>query len=259
MEDKNLVPFSDSELDDIRKFTGESGMIKPVRVPFLIFDARNGMFSKTTPEKDENGKSILENVGQSVTGVIIRMRKQIASSKDTKEKLYSREFEGYNDVVDLYSRDTKDVIATGTYTTLKDRFGKKAVKLNEVVYMFFEEQLLKLSVKGTSLAPLWEYASSFGKDDTVLRYNTILTSVDDSNEFGEFKVLKFTKGEPVADWRKLWNELKVLDASISSTAVKHINKLVPGVSENELPVIDVPEDDFPIDEAEEIDPSKIPF
>lgn len=258
-EEKGLVPMSQSEIDEIRQFTGESKIDNKPRVPYLIFDAKTGIFKKSTGEKDEKGNSILKEIGTEMECTIIRCRKQIGSSKDAPQKVYSQEFESYNDMVTIIDRDSNTKLDTGSYTDLKDRYGKKTIRLNEVVYLFHENELFKLSVKGTSLAPLWAYLSSFGKEDTVLRYKTKISSFDDSNEYGDFKVLEFTKGDVVENWKEFWSQLKDLDSAFTSNIEKKVGML-PGVKEEYAGEVDEEEANFEeVPEDEEIKIENIPF
>ena len=231
--DKSLaIPMSEEELREIRNFTGESKMSKVKKIPFIVFDGKTGKFSKTTDEKDMYGKTVLEEIGTELECTIIRCRKQISSGKSCKQKVYSDEFESYNDVVSIFDREGGGVVDTASYKVLRDRYGKDMIKLSEIVYVVYEEKFWRMSVKGTSLQPLWGYLSSFGNDDTVLRYKTKISSIAESNEFGDFMVLTFEKGDAVENWKDLWAGLKELDSSITATIIKKEDLLLNEPADN---------------------------
>ncbi|MCK9544690.1 MAG: hypothetical protein M0R03_21950 [Novosphingobium sp.] len=255
-EEKGLTTeMSQEEINEIRQFTGEKNISRGPKVPFLIFDGNTGMFSKVAEDKDENGETVFEELGKEIECTIIRCRKQIGSGKNSKTKVYSSEFESYNDEVDIIDRETNTRVDRATYSELKEKYGKDVIKLNEIVYLFYNDELFRLSVKGTSLAPLWNYLSSFKTDDTVLRYITKIYSIEESNSFGDFSVMTFKKNGEVKDWRKFWDQLKDLNSSFTNTIEKKIDMLPNPDLEEE--VIEEPkEEDY---DDEEINVGDIPF
>jgi len=247
------MTMTQEEINEIRAFTGEDTLMTIKKTPFIQFDAETGIFSKVDG-KGEDGKNILIPIGKELTGVIIRVRKQIASSKSSLLKVYSNEFSSYNDVIEIFDKGANQSIACATYSQLQEKYGKEVIKLSEIVYIFFEEKLWRMSVKGTSLNPLWDYLRSFGENDTVIRYKSHLTSIDDKNEFGEFKVLKFTKGELVANFEQLWSDLKKLDGTFSPSQrqQKKLDKIAetPALSAgSDIPTIDYDEEEKKAQEA----------
>ena len=259
---KELSIPSSEEIEQIRQFTGEQSYQQVLKIPYLSFSGKNGMFSIQKEGKDSNGKSIFKEIGESFEGVIIRVRKSIKSPQDVVPSYYSSEFDSYNEPINLFRSDTRGIIDSGLYADLKNKYGE-AVGLAENVYVYFEEKIYKIQVKGTSLNPLWVYLQSFPKDDTVLRYLTVFSSKEEINKAGQkYKVLVLKKGDVFGNWKMIWSELKNLDLALSKTATKKSEllegRVISGEHFDNIPTIEV-EEDFPNDDAEEVDVSKIPF
>jgi hypothetical protein len=231
--------MTEQELNEIREFTGESSLMPNInKIPFIQFDGKTGMFSKVDGGKDANGKNILTPIGNELIGTIIRVRKQISSAKSSVLKVYSNEFNSYSDVIDIYDRAANNLIATASYSQLQEKYGKEVIKLSEIVYIFFEEKLWRMSVKGTSLNPLWDYLRSFGENDTVLRYATHMTSYANKNDQGDFMVMKFAKGAAIGNVSELWADIKKLQGTFSPSAKQQ--KKLEKIENNQLSAPEIP-------------------
>lgn len=235
-DEQNLVtqPTLD-EVNEMRIITGETGMANEgTRLPYLDFNGKpdGGKYSKVIGKDDQN-KNILESIGETIEGVIIRVRKVIQTGLDTKQKLYSSEFDNYNEQIDVYDRsDTKNPIYTGTYYELTEKY-RGILKLQNVIYLFLptDSQIYKLRVTGGSLSNFWNYLRQFtrdkeGKNDTVLKYITRFGSMNAVSQMGlPYKQMTFEKVGETPQWKEIWQELKNLNTMISTTANKNKNLL----------------------------------
>jgi len=249
MTDKELVPIKLDEIEKIRDLTGESTIaMEGMNIPWLNFNgqADGGKYSKSTDERDANRKIIKEEIGDTMEGVIVRIRKALKTGIESKRNLYTREFDGFNEVIDVYESGSRDVEYSGTYQELKANYPE--LRLTNVVYVYYEGQLWKLTVSSGSLSPLWDYLKQF-KGDTVLRYITVFGSKDEVSQKTSlaFKQMTFEKGEPTPDWKKIWGALQKFNSTLSSTAVKKAKMLpqpeesVPTIQvEDEINVEDIP-------------------
>ena len=253
MATQELQTITDSEIRQMREITGETTIsMETMKVPYIHFNGQagfptSGKFSSIVG-KDDKGKNALIEIGDTISAVILRVRKILQTGMDDKQELYTREFDSYQDKIDLYDRNQKGVKETGWYNVLKLKYN---LKLNNILYIFYENAIYKLRVSGGSLNSLWTYLQSFGNNDTTLKYLTVFNSIDTKSDKGlPYKQMTITRGEPTPDWKMIWENLKMLDKSISKTAVKH----------SEL--LEAPKEDLPtiqVEETETIKTEDIPF
>lgn len=238
MENELITQPTPDEVSEMRIITGETGIANEgTRLPYLDFNGKpdGGQYSKIIGKDDKN-KSILEPMGETIEGVIVRIRKIVQTGLDSKQKLYSSEFDNYNEQIDIYDRmDTKNPIYTGTYYKIMEQY-KGVLKLQNVIYLFLPEetQIYKIRVTGGSLSNFWGYLRQFtrdntGKKDTILKYITRFGSMDAISQMGlPYKQMTFEKVGETPQWKEIWQELKNLNVAISTTAVKNINLLAEG-------------------------------
>lgn len=268
MEKRTLTNApSEEEIMQMRNLTGEAQMaIEGNKLPFIKFDGKtdritSGHFLKSTG-KDDQGKTQYDDLGENLQGVIIRIRKSCQSEMEAKRNLYTQEFDGYNEELELFERGEKQIVDKGTYSQLSASYPE--LKLSNIVYLFSstDEKVYKLGVGGGSLNNLWTYAKSFSdKKETLLRYITDFTAQEVKNPQGfPYMQMVFANAGETPDWQKIWNELKVLDSMIGSSAYKKADILPAdqnitaiGEAQQQVPVIEQDE------QGEEIDLSKIPF
>lgn len=251
-ENQSLVPSPD-EVIQMRNLTGETQTaMDGGGVPFISLHGQTGKdisghFLKSTG-KDEKGKTQYEDLGASIQGVIIRVRKSCQTKMDAKRSLYTYEFDNKNEELELFERGSKQPIDKGNYYQLSASYPE--LKFGQVLYLFLstEEKVYKLGVGGGSLNNLWTYLKVFSdKKETVLRYITNFSSQEAMNpqNFPYMQMTFATAGE-TPDWQKIWNELKMLNSMISSTAYKKAD-ILPA-NEN-APVLDEAQPPVPVEDV----------
>ena len=223
------------EINSMRIVTGETSMANEgSRLPYLDFNGRpdGGIYSKVVGKDDKN-KSILEPIGETVEGVIVRIRKVVQTGLDSKQKLYSSEFDNYTEQIDVYDRsDTKNPVYTGTYHEIIEKYHGE-LRLQNVIYLFLAEetQIYKMRVTGGSLSNFWNYLRQFtvdktGKKDTILKYITRFGSINAVSQNGlPYKQMTFEKVGETPQWKEIWQELESLNAILSTTAIKKVHLL----------------------------------
>ena len=182
---------------------------------------------------------------------------------DADTDLYSKEFDDYYQPVELINSADGKVVAVGSYSELKEKFPD--ITLAEVIYIFREDTLHRIIIKGFSLSPLWDYVGSF-KNDTVLRWITQFGSVAESTKKGtkEFNFFRMTfkKGKETENWREIWQQLKNVNMALSASGQKKlaaagIKEAAPGDPPiGNLPMIP---DEPPVEDEIAIQVDKIPF
>ena len=237
-KETQLANPTEDQMAEMRKFSGEESTAGMARIPSLMFNGETGIFARQKMDKDgnvevnEKGDAVIEQLGEVVDIVIVKVRRKAATDSRKEALVYSNEFDAANEEIALYSDDTREQVDFGLLADLKPKY--KSLKMRQVLYVFFQQKMYKMLVKGTSLDPFWKYLASFGKD-TVLRYRTVIGVESAENKDGdEYKVMKFAKGDIMPNWQAIWDELKTLDTQISSTAVKRAN-LLPASEEIKQP------------------------
>ena len=223
---------TEDQIKDMRHFSGEEAR-SIMSIPFLSFNGKDGIFYLPKYEEKEEPESL----GHSISVVIIRVRKRLDSKPGSPEEFYTAEFDSNTQPLELMQRGSQDVVDCGTYTELKSRFPQ--LQYREVIYFFFKGEIFKMSIGGASLSPFWNYLKSFGRKDTLLRYETTLGSVEEKHpQFGPYFRLSFGRGLEVPDWQGFWEQLQILrDTEVTRTIEGKKEKL--GI---ESPATETPEE-----------------
>ena len=222
------------ELAEIRGFTGEAEAAGGARVPSLMFNGETGVFARQkididgVVDVDEKGEPVIEEIGGVIDLVIVKVRRKVSTNSNHEEPLvYSNEHDAAKEEIALYSDETREQVNFGLFADLKPQY--QTLRMCQVLYVFFQQRMYKLNIRGTSLDPFWKYLATFTKKDTVLRYKTMIGVEDEEKEIRgkiyKYKIMKFARGDVMPKWRDIWEELKTLDTQISSTAVKRANLL----------------------------------
>ncbi len=232
-EQESNSPAPLNDVDKIRQMTGEETMESEVSsIPFLKFngdpkDPNGGKFLLSTGQKDEEGNNLYEELGTTIKGVILRVRKKLQTGLDDKIKKTSEEFDGLNENdVTLYDAQGNEETRTSV-PTLRNKYPNLKIVNILYVYLIDRDQIYKMFVSSGSFRPLTEYLSSFkdaktGQKDTVLRYETIFSSQDAYGSNNRpYKQMTFAKGEVVGNWEPIWAKLQETNDIIQRTAQKN--------------------------------------
>jgi len=257
-EENSIQPKSDNSLmsEQDRKKIAElrrnanEGM-NSINIRYVEFNGKDGIYRKSSGKKDEAGRAIKEEMGNGFQGIIVKNRNRV-NVYDPKRKesshgsMRSDEFDSVNDPIVVYNQD-KQIVGRGSYRELKNQM---PIKMEKVLYVKVpnDDTFIKLSVSGMSLKSFFDYLKSFEMDDSSSRYLTIFGSRDDNNEFGEYKVMTFTRGEAqdidqILELQKGLNLAIMVNEKSKSGNVARID--------DEIEIVK--------DENSEVDMSNIPF
>ena len=187
------------------------------RVPLLKFNGKTGKFSLM--ELDQNGK--LQSRGQEwdeVEGVILKVRRVLGSwefAGDQLVTLFSNEHNSWRDEIVLFEKREGTpkirMIDQGPSRKLRDKY--KNLKMIQNLYFLFEDQVVKLPVKGKSLGSLFEYYETLsGRNEHIWQFITKIQSHSDSRGSIDFFVMDFLKQEEA--------DLEIVSAKIEEVARK---------------------------------------
>lgn len=184
-----LQKIDQQKLDQMRE---NANQMPGLDLTYINFNGRDGVFNKTTGEKDEDGKSIKEEIGDSFTACILMMRNR-ANKFDPQhpdKNMRSDEFDNMQEEITIKDNDGKP-IESGNYAKLKMKYD---IGLEKILYLISPdtEKIAKMTVRGSSLVSLFNYTKFF-KDDCFSRFITKFGCKDAKNNYGEFKVMTFEK------------------------------------------------------------------
>jgi hypothetical protein len=195
-EGQSLVPLTAEEIAQARAITGEAQRQSGPQMPVVKFIASSkaehglpGEFHLCV-KNDQTGDMEYTNLGTSISVVILRARKT-ADNGDKKPRRWIRECDSMDGQVTLQTDGESDV-QTGDYRTFKQDYD---LHYQEILYVHGAGKIAKLRVRGNSLSRLWKYMDSFGKNDTVMAWKTVINSEDVPNDYGSAKAMTFAKGE----------------------------------------------------------------
>jgi hypothetical protein len=270
---ENTIQPTPEQLAQMRDFTGENTMAQEsLKLPFIKFDgkpdrATSGHFL-LAKGKNQQGKQEYSDLGDTLEGVIIRVRKAVQTGLDSKRNLYTREFDSYNEMLDLIDRDTREVIASATYSDLKNQYAD--LRLSNILYVYSQkqQQVYRLSVGGGSLSNLWAYLEQFNQGNkTVMMVITKFGNQEAKSDKGIFYMqMTFELVSEAENWQMIWGELQKINNALGTPNSKKAKLLeakaqeTPPPTEEELPVIQA--DENIVDEEnkeDEISVEDIPF
>lgn len=196
---KSLAITSEEQNRLIAEARNSSGEGVRLNIKFVSFNGKDGIYFMSTGQKNEAGKTIKENLGAGYQGIVLKNRNRVNvyNPKNPLAAFRSEEFDNtQNEVIRVYNGNSQ-LVGQGTYKDLKLKI--PGLTLEKVLYIKEVEGdgIVKLSVGGTSIKPWFDYLKTFAADDTSIRYITIFGAEPKSNEFGDFHIMKFSKGETV--------------------------------------------------------------
>ncbi len=150
--------------------------------PKLIkFNAEDGNFYKESNSKSEDGKTIFDNLGESIDLQIITTRKMISGAWNQKSKksepFYSQEFiDNYLTVFEKTDDGNKEVFK-GLYSDLKKDKLYERIKFVQVLYVMYKDELCRIKLSGSKLSNIFSYLGSFINDNPA-KYITTLSKGD---------------------------------------------------------------------------------
>lgn len=153
-----------AQRDRLAGLTQEGGATEFPRyeVPMLRFNGNTGEFKKiiSVPKGDD----IEEAVTKPVELVVLRKKSSLSAFK-TKESWFSSEFTSPNDTIALFHQISGKTtfLKTAPVSQIREEFQLLKTQLN--LYCLFNGEVVKLGVKGGSLANYFDYQNKLKEDD----------------------------------------------------------------------------------------------
>lgn len=225
LEDKAQV-----DLAELADLSGEAAVRqRKYTVPILKFHGSKGEFSILTPDAD--GNYVPTPPTKIFEGVILKVRRSLGAFEKIEGQsiqYYSNEHNSFRDQLVLFQKrgETKksNMVAEGTMKELKEIYPN--LRLRQILYLLIPSSgdVVKMSVKGKSLASLFEYYREFKENEHMFEYVTKMERHTEENEGISFYVIDFIKDkksdiELVAEKiREVASNLKLQDKSYAESA-----------------------------------------
>lgn len=186
-----LTVTGDGGLEAIKAMTGEA--TAPQGTQFITFNGDKeadggGKFYQGT------GEAKVE-IGTEINGTILRVATKVETkylSKISNVVAKSAEVMSTQGGITLYDNFGTE-IETGEYQDLKAKYD---LGFKQILYISLDEmngEVVKLSVGGGSLSPLWDYLKLPGKDGSIVQFKTKFEAESYKADTGVFHKLKLTK------------------------------------------------------------------
>lgn len=218
-ENKELSLTTDNKdgLEYIKALTGEFGL--PASTQYISFNGNDGKFYQGS------GEAKVE-ISDTINGTIVRIAKRVETkykSKVCKTPVRSNEEVYIGGEIELFDRSTGESVGFVDYQEAKEKYD---LGYSEILYIALDEmggEIVKLTVKGSSLSPLWAYLRTPGENASIIQWKTKFKSEEFKSDLGDtFYKIKFEKSGELSK-----EELqKALDglSSLNVAPVKSINK-----------------------------------
>lgn len=172
----------------------EGGRAPKLDLPLIKFDGNTGRFSYRDLDKNES------EIESPIGVVIVKNRKRLESFNDG---LSTNDYTSPSQVVTLFQRNDDGKytrLATGKATDLRQQY--PTLKTQEILYVVYNGELCKLTVKGTSSSAFYEYRDVLKAEN---KHSFMVTTMLSSEDFKGSKIKKtfynigFTSAELTQD------------------------------------------------------------
>lgn len=259
-ESKELV--NSEQLEQYQAMSGELSMTgTKLNLPIIKIDYEKGenygRFVKGI--KNNEGQTQWTALGESFEAVRLVTRKTLRAYVDEENTMYTPEYDNPNEILQIFSRG--NMLLQGTAKDLRKNYtdsnGKCSLKMNIVMYLLLDQEIVRMYIKGASLASLFNFFQKikFPKDAV---YNTLFTLHPDKKGSINYFVIDYAMGSQYKDIKKVLEVQKELRLGFKFLKEMRENKGVEYEvsSEHETIHASTPA----IDQGgDEIDVSKIPF
>lgn len=228
---------------------------------FRMRDVKGGLIEGSDGKK----RYAERDLGKEVEVVFLKIRRKLQAHQEGKRPLATNEHNAKTDLVTLFGHELG--VQKGTAEQLRVQF--PILKTVQVVYALYENELVRLFVRGSSLgskskpegiADFYSYISGFkknGRNDHFYECYTKLLSLQERGKLGPYFCMTYQEGDKLSA-----DEMQVVQANmtIAYDFAKEVDayysgdKVTAKASESVLPTVEYPEDD-----EEDLNPEDIPF
>ncbi len=234
---------------------------------------------------DDSGKALLEDMGESIKGVILKVRRTYFEDSADMQTFTNEVGYGKNEKVSVFCKteNTKGgfnttFVFSGTTAQVKERYPE--LKMIQIVYFLLEDtnEIVRLKVKGMSLPALFDYFKSFESYERKFEYITEIgrksMKMTKNGKALEFFVCTFKKGKRVEDLSNVETAIEEVYNKITEIE-EYYKDYNQAVEQEEIPFerkedekvltnenADEEKEEYDVSRLEgdeEIDPKKIPF
>jgi hypothetical protein len=248
-QNKNIQ--SNINLSELSDMSGEKNSKQAPKyvLPSLKMNGKDGIFYRTKITKDEtleigdDGRVILEDVGDSLSGVILIIRRSYFHN-GIDSQLYTNETDNTkNAKINVLSKSetargfTSTLVFQGTADQVKQRFPE--IGMMQIIYFLLQDtgEIVRLKVKGMSLSQFFSYFKEFEKNEHIFEFITQLGSKKDKNKFGSFYVNTFKKGERVENMAAVETAVRTVYENLMNIEEYYEERTQEPIREEEIPVI----------------------
>ena len=186
----------------------------------------------------EEGQS--EIIGDKFSGVIVKIKYFVTKKYEPTPSIpffFSEEFEsgafqnGVPFSIKHKNEGAEDEVESISYTDMKEKYAG-LYKLNAILYLLKDEQLIKVRLKGSALSEMWTYLKTFkAKDDSVSFHVTAFSAIRKKlpQPYNALSIAVDTVGEAdlvrVAELQEELVPKKDLEKAIGGTVVEDDNEI----------------------------------
>lgn len=201
-EDKSLVTVNEDMVRQLRENAGEPSAT--ANFQYVNFNGQIGKFFKSTDRKGEDGKRIVDELGDSYKAIIIKIRNRVnifdpQNKKSEYGSMRSDEFDSMKDRI-VVTNQKGEELASGTFKQCQQKI--PAIRMEKVLYVIEQDNdevvPCKISIRGGNMVRFFDYLATFDrKTESSSMFYTVMTCKPDKSDFGSFYAMLLSKGEPV--------------------------------------------------------------
>lgn len=229
-------------IERARMLTGESEMEnRGTRMKYIRFNAKidaqdGGIFQ--LPDGKDGDKKTYKVLGEKINGIILMVTSKLKTKLDAKKSYETDEFIKFSTPIKMYeNQDFSEPVDAGNKDYLQSKYD---LSLINVVYLYMNDQIYKLTVNGGSLDNLWGYLSSFHhteKEETCLQFNTIIGREEGVNAKGlKYWKLTFTRDKFNDLWMNMLDSIEGISSRLTGGDTKALPASDDGVNRTEVTI-----------------------
>lgn len=239
----------ENQIEKLRRMTGETEMEdKGMRIKYMRFNGQLGSSDSGIFQIPEgigiDGKKMYKALGETMKGIILRVTTKLKTNLTSKRNLETDEFGSYETEISIYEdQDFKNPIDSGTKAELQQKYTELSIV--NIVYVYVNNSLYKLTINGGSLNNLWTYLSTFTsgeKKESCMMYHTEFGREEAENKVGlKYYQITFKRDTFNDLWMNMMTELQTINNRlIAAPEEKHSNEITIDPEEDEIKSIGAP-------------------